>query len=212
MEAFFTVTSRANPTIKIQAAAGHFATGSAHRSHYIDIFELKTNASEARHAARELAMPYLSNTIVDVIVYTDGAEVLASYMADELLQAGSGVINEGSEIHIITPIHIPDGHFIFHQQVHELIKNKNAVLLAASMSTGATASKVAECLRYYGCRLVGISAIFAAVPEFNGVAVHSLFSNEDIPDYRFYNLSDCVMCREKMKLDAIIDSEGYTKV
>ena len=212
MENFFTVTSPTNPKIKVQVAAGHFATSSAHRSHYIDIFDLKSNSSTARHAAHELAMPYLANTIIDVIVYMDGTEILAAYLADELLHAGSGVINEDSEINIVTPMLRADGHFVFHQSVQESIKDKNAILIVASLSTGDTVSRVLECLTYYGCRIVGMSAVFTAVPEINGMKINALFSNNDIPDYRFCVPSECVMCKEGKKLDAVFNSEGYTEV
>jgi len=210
MKNFFTVTSKNNPKIAVQAAAGHFATSSAHRSHYIDIFDLKSRSSAAREAARELAVPYLANTVVDVIVHMDGTEVLAAYLADELLQAGYGVINEGSEIYIVTPMISADNRFVFHQSVREKIINKNVVLMVASMSTGATAQNVLECLSYYGCRLAGISAVFSAVPEVNGRKIHSLFTIEDIPDYRFCDPSECGMCKEGRKIDAVFNSEGYT--
>jgi len=212
MKDFFTVISRKNPNISVQVAAGHFATSSAHRSHYIDIFDLKSSSTVAREAARKLSIPYLANTIVDVIVYMDGTEVLAAYLADELLQAGYGVINEGSEIYIITPMIRADGRFVFHQSVREKLINKNVVLMVASMSTGATANAVLECLSYYGCKLVGISAVFSAVPEVNGQTIHSLFTIEDIPDYRFHIPAECDMCKEGRKIDAVFNSEGYTEL
>ena len=212
MENFFTVTSEKNPRISVQVASGHFATSSAHRSHYIDIARLKSNSSVARHAARELAAPYLTNTIVDVIVYMDGTEILAAYLADELLQAGYAVINANSEIHIVTPMIRADGRFVFHQSVQEKISNKNAILIVASMSTGATANSVLECLTYYGCNLVGISAIYTAVPEINDRPIHALFSIEDIPDFRFYDPADCEMCKAGQKLNAVFNSEGYTEL
>jgi len=212
MKNFFTVTSQKSPNLSVQVAAGHFATSSAHRSHYIDIFDLKSSSSVAREAARELSIPYLANTIVDVIVYMDGTEILAAYLADELLQAGSGVINEGSEIYIVTPMIRADGRFIFHQSVQERIVYKNVVLVVASMSTGATADKVLDCLSYYGCKLVGISAVFSAVRNVNGREINSLFTKEDIPDYRFCVPSECEMCKEGRKLDAVFNSEGYTEL
>ena len=212
MEEFFTVISNHNPKIKIKVAAGHFATESAHRSHYIDIFDLKSNASMAKTAALELAAPYLGSTLADVIVYMDGTGVLAAYLADELLQAGPGVVNEGGEIHIVKPMISADGHYIFHKSVMEMIKNKNVILMAASMSTGASVNAVHDCLDYYNCKLAGISAIFAAVPEICGHQINSLFTINDIPDYRFYNPSECLMCKTGKKLDAIINSEGYTKI
>ncbi|MCL2879036.1 MAG: phosphoribosyltransferase [Treponema sp.] len=212
MEKFFTVTSNKNPKISVHVAPGHFATGSAHRSHYIDIFEIKSSSSVARNAAREMAIPYLANTLVDVIVYMDGTEILAAYLADELLQSNSGVINPDSEIHIVTPMISADGHFIFYQNVQEMIQNKNVLLVVASMSTGATARCVLNCLEYYGATITGISAVFTAVPEIDGKEIHALFSTEDIPDYRYCIPSECEMCREGKKLDAVFTSEGYTEL
>jgi len=212
MENFSTITSARNAKISVQVAAGHFATSSAHRSHYIDIFNLKSSSSIARNAAREMASAYLASTLVDVIVYMDGTEILAAYLADELLQPGSGVMNEGSEIYIVTPMIRADGRFIFHQSVREKIVDKKVVLIVASMSTGATADKVLECLSYYGCNLVGISAVFSAVSEVNGRKINSLFSIEDIPDYHFCVPSECEMCKEGRKLDAVFNSEGYTEL
>ncbi|MDR1287573.1 MAG: hypothetical protein LBK08_08205 [Treponema sp.] len=210
-DTFFTVASQKNPRITVRVVAGHFATNSAHRSHYIDIFDLMASASVARDAARELAVPYRTSTLVDAIVYMDNTEILAAFLADELLQAGMSVMNEGSEILLLTPMVSSDGHFIFHQTVQEKIKNKNVVLMVASFSTGATADRMLECLSYYGCNLVGISAVFSVYSELDGREIHSLFDCADIPDYHFYQPSECKMCKEGIKIDAIISSEGYTK-
>jgi len=212
MEKSFTVTSLNNPKIAVQVVPGHFATRSAHRNHYIDIFDLKSSSSVAREAARQLSIPYLSNVIVDAIVYMDGTEVIAAYLADELLKAGAGVINQGSEIFIVTPMIRADGLFIFHQSVQEKIINKNVVLMVASMSTGATATRVMECLSYYRANLVGISSVFSAVTESSGQKIHSLFTHDDIPYYHFYDPSTCAMCREGRKIDAVFNSEGYTEL
>jgi orotate phosphoribosyltransferase len=210
-DGFFRIVSHKNPKVSVQVTSGHFATGSAHRNNYIDLFELTSSSSAAREAARELAQPYLAKTLVDVIVYTDKTEILAAYLADQLLQAGLGVLNQGGEILLVSPI-LKEGHFIFHQNVQEKIKGKNVVLLVASMSTGATANQIIECLSYYGCNLVGISAIFNAFPETGDREIYSLFNSKDIPDYHFYNPSECPMCREGRKIDAIINSEGFTKL
>jgi len=209
---FFTIASKRNPFITIQTAAGHFATGSSHISHYIDIGGLKSRASLAKAAAREMAVPYLKNSEsqekadVDVIVYMDGTEIIAAYLADELIQ------NNHGEIHVLTPMKSSSGHFIFHENVQGKIANKNVVLMVASMSTGATVNRAAECISYYGGKLVGISAVFSTSPEIDGWKVHSLFSYKDIPDYRFYRAFECEMCKTGDKIEAIINSEGYTKL
>jgi len=212
MEKNTTVTSRANPKIQIHVTAGHFASASAHRNNFIDIFDLKCRSSAAKEAARELSKFYLANTVVDMIVCMDGTEILGAYMADELLQAGSGVINQNSEIYVVTPTLRADHHYFFHQSVHEKIKGKQALLLVASMSTGATVSTVMECLSYYGCKLAGISAVFTTVPSINDVKINSLFTNFDIPEFRYYDPSECVLCKKGRKLDAVFSSEGYNKL
>ena len=121
-------------------------------------------------------------------------------------------INQKSEMYILAPRVLPDGRFIFHQSVHERIKNKNVLLVVASMSTGATALGVMDCLEYYGCRLVGISAVFSAVEDINGRKIHALFTKDDIPNYRFFIPSECEMCKEGRNIDAVFNSEGYTKL
>jgi len=209
---FFTVSSQKNPLIRLRAASGHFATGSSHISHYIDISELKSSAAAAKDAARALAVPYISNAAVDVIVCAEGTEIIAAYLADELLHAGLGVMNTGGEIHVLTPMHTAGGNFIFHQNVQEKIFNKNTVILVATASTGSTINRAVECLSYYGGKLVGLAAVFSAFPEIADCEVNSLFTNGDIPDYHFYKPSECAMCQEGRKLDAIINSEGYTKI
>jgi orotate phosphoribosyltransferase len=211
MDKDFFISSKKNPRISVRVEAGHFATNSAHRSHYIDIFDLMSSASAARDAARELAVSYRVSTLVDAVVYMDNTEILAAFLADELLQAGMSVMNEGREILLLTPMVSSGGHFIFHRNVQEKIKNRNVVLMVASLSTGDTVNRMRECLDYYGCKLAGISAIFSVLPELGGREIHSLFDCADIPDYHFYKPSECKMCREGKKIDAIISSEGYTK-
>jgi orotate phosphoribosyltransferase len=209
---FFTVSSHQNSKITIQVVAGHFATDSSHRNHYIDISELKSSSTAAKSAARQLAVPYLANNQVDVIVYMDGTEILAAYLADELLQAGVGVVNEGSDILLVTPMLRADGRFVFHQNVMKKIEGKNVLLMVASLTAGATVNRVIECLNYYHCKIIGLSAIFSTTKDVSGMEVNSLFNHDDVPDYKFFAPSECELCKAGKKIDAFMNSEGYTKL
>jgi len=209
---FFTVSSQKNQLVTIQVAAGHFATASAHISHYIDISELKSSSGAAKSAARELAIPCRATTVVDVIVCLEGTEIIAAYLADELLLEGIDVMNAGGEIHVVSPMVSPDGHFIFHENIQKIIRDRNVILLVATISSGVHVCRAMECISYYGGRLIGVSAVFSAFPKVCGMDVCSLFSGEDVPGYQFFAPAECKMCRDGKALDAIIDSEGYTKV
>jgi orotate phosphoribosyltransferase len=142
----------------------------------------------------------------------DGTEILAAYLADELLQAGVGVVNEGSEIHLVTPMLRADGKFVFHQDVMKKIDGKNAVLIVASLTAGATVNRVIECLEYYRCKVVGISAIFSTSNEVAGREINALFTLEEVPNYKFFAPAECELCKAGKNIDAFMSSEGFTKL
>ncbi len=60
--------------------------------------------------------------------------------------------------------------------------------------------------------MVGTSAIFSAIGEAGGVPVDSVFTRDDLPDYRTYSHQDCPLCKEGRKIDAIVNSYGYSKM
>ena len=153
-----TVSLTKNPVISLDVHAGHFSTSHFHTTHYLDLKNLKTNASIAKDVAIELALPYLTRTIVDTIVCMEGTEVIGAYMAEELLQEGMLVINRDREIHIATPISNTNRNWMFQSDVQELIHNRNIIVLVSSISSGMTLRGILECLSYYGGIVVGISA------------------------------------------------------
>jgi orotate phosphoribosyltransferase len=209
----FTVSLTKNPEININVVPGHFTTSHFHITHYIDLDNLKTNASLAREVASEMALPYLTSTLVDTIVCLERMEVVGAYMADELLKEGTSVINSGREIHVVTPIVNINKNLMFQNNMQELIYNRNIILLLSSISSGTTLDIALECLSYYGGKLVGISALFNASPQKRyEPEIYSLFTNEDIPDYHLFSTNECPMCKEGHKLDAIIVHDGYIKI
>lgn len=208
----FTIPLAKNPVINMNVIPGHFATSHFHISHYLDLDNLKTDARVARDVAIELALPYRTTTLVDTIVCIERTEVIGAYMAEELLQEGTSVINSDNEIHVITPISNVDRKLMFQSNMREHIYNKNILLLVSTVSSGTTVNSALECLSYYGANVVGISTLFSANPEKYSFELNSMFTNDDISDYKLYNPSECPMCSEGNKLDAIIIHDGYTKI
>ena len=57
---------------------------------------------------------------------------------------------------------------------------------------------------------VGIAAIYRAVDEINGHPVRSIYSVKDIPDYASYDYKECPYCKKGRRLDALVNSHGYS--
>ena len=205
----FSVSLDKNPEIAINVIPGHFTTSNAHTNYFLDVWELKSKASLARDVARELAAPYLASTPIDTIVCMERTVVLGAYIAEELLREGAAVMNTGGNIHVISPLSNINGNLIFQDNAIEWIRNKNVLLLVASITSGTTIRITQECITYYGGRVAGISALFFSSenPEND---VNALFTSKDIPGYKVFSTVDCEMCKAGQKLDAIISSEGYT--
>jgi len=208
----FAVSLAKNPAITVNVILGHFTTNHFHLNHYLDLDNLKTNASLARDVAVELALPYLTSTLVDAIVCLEGTEVIGAYMAEELLMEGTSVINSGKEIHVVTPFYNTQKKLMFQSNTQDLVVDKNIILLVSSISSGTTISNALEFLSYYGGVLVGISTLFNACPENIEHEIHSLFTNEDVPEYQIFSTDKCDMCKKGRKLDAIIMQGGYTRI
>lgn len=208
----FTIPLTKNPVINMNVIPGHFATNHFHISHYLDVENLKSNASVARDVAIELAIPYLSTTLVDTIVCMEGTEVIGAYLAEELQRQGTSVVNAGKEIHVITPIINIDRKFMFQTSMQEYISNKRILVLVSTISSGTTVNSALESLSYYEGYIVGISTLFSANPEKYQFELHSMFTNEDIPEYKLYKPGGCPMCDEGDKLEAIIIHDSYTEI
>jgi orotate phosphoribosyltransferase len=152
------------------------------------------------------------NTFIDTIVCMENTDVVGAFLAAELLKDGAPVINSGGNISVITPMNNISGKLIFHDSEHGLIKDKSILLLLATVSSGRTLESAFECLGYYGGKVVGISTLFLRLTDKPEHEFHSLFTSNDIEGYAISGHSECPMCKEGIKLDAIVSSDGYTKI
>ena len=201
-----------NKKISLKAIPGHFATSSSHINLYIDPTTMKTRQAEAAEAARIMARQYVSTTVVDTIVCLDGCEVIGAYMAQELSGAGIMSMNAHQTIYVIAPTFNTNGQMIFRENNQSSVFGKNILLLASSATTGDTLKKSVECIKYYGGQVQGISAIFSAVDKVEDITVHTIFKPKDLPDYMSYSIEECPMCKEKHRLEAIVNGYGYMKL
>ena len=203
-------TSKADIILTVNR--GHFATGHSHINYYIDVTPLKFCLSEARKVAQELAREYKASTMIDTILCLDGTEVIAACMASEMTKAGYMNINAEQDMYVLTPERTVGSQLIFRENTAPLVAGKNVLILMASVSTGYTAKSAIETIAYYGGRTVGIASVFATVDEIAGLPVKSLFDPNDLQGYRSYDAAECPWCRAGQRLDALVNSFGYSKL
>ena len=196
----------------LRVSKGHFATNHSHINYYIDVTTQKTRLSEATAVAKELVSYYSHNTIVDTILCLDGTEVIGACLANELTRADFLNMNAHQTIYIITPEHTTGSQLIFRDNVVPAIAKKNVLILASSVTTGYTARSAIEAIKYYGGMIAGVSAIFATVQECMGYTVRSVFNPNDLEDYATYQSHECPLCKAGHKLDALVNSFGYSKI
>lgn len=198
--------------ISMRVVPGHFVTSHSHINYYFDMTTMKIRQSEAQAVATAIAQQYSYNTVVDTIVCMDGCEVIGAYLAEALQSAGIMSMNSHKTIYVVTPEINSQNQLIFRDNIRIAIENKHVLLLLASATTGKTISSSLECIQYYGGTLAGISALFSAVPEVEGYEIHSIFNTSDVPEYSNYVSHECPMCRNAQKIDALVNSFGYSEL
>ena len=194
----------------LRVTKGHFATMHSHINYYIDVTTQKTRLSEARAVAKEMVSAYRANTIVDTILCLDGTEVIGACVANELTQDNFVNLNAHQTIYVVSPEFVGGGQMIFRDNLIHMLTGKHVLVLAASVTTGKSALAAIDAINYYGGTVVGISAIFATVNECDGHAVHSIFNPHDLTDYKSYKPHQCPICQRGEKIEALVNSYGYS--
>ena len=196
----------------LRVVRGHFATNHSHINYYIDVSTQKTRLSEAQAVAGELVSYYTHSTVVDTVLCLDGTQVIGTCLAEELTKGNYININAHQTIYVLTPEHTSGSQLIFRDSLLSAIKGKHVLILAASVTTGYTAKSAIEAIQYYGGRIAGVAAIFATVDSCMGYPVRSVFNPKDLSDYATYPSHECPMCRNGQKIDALVNSFGYSKL
>lgn len=197
----------------LRASKGHFVSNHSHSNYYIDVAAQKSRLSEAKAVAAELCRNYNYNTkIVDTILCLDGTEVIGTCLADELTKNSFMNINAHQTVYVVTPEMTGSSQILFRDNIVPMIKDKHVLVLAVSVATGYTANAAIDAVRYYGGEVVGIASIFSTQEEFNGYTIDSVFNPEDLPDYFTVPAHECPLCKQKQKIDALINSYGFSKL
>ena len=203
-------TKRAN--LMLRVSKGHFATNHSHINYYIDVTLQKMRLSEAQAVAEELLSYYNSTTIIDTILCLDGMEVVGTCLAHELTRSGFMNLNAHQTIYVVTPERTSGSQIIFRDNLKQMVKGKHVLILAASVTTGYTASSAIEAIKYYGGNVAGVASIFATVDECSGYPVCSAFDTKDLDGYVSYPAHECPMCRAGERIDALVNGFGYSKL
>ena len=201
---------RRRGNVPLRVARGHFATNHSHINYYIDVTFQKTRLSEAKATAYQLVSHFINDTPVDTIVCLDGTAVLGACVAEELTKSGFCTINAHQTIYVVEPEFISSSQMIFRDNIQPMIRGKHVLILMASVTTGYTAKRSIESISYYGGHVAGVASIYRAVDEIEGYPVRSIYSVKDLPDYESYDYRECPYCKQGKKIDALINSYGYS--
>lgn len=200
------------PNLFLRVSRGHFATNHSHTNYFIDVTTQKTRLSEATAVAKELVSYYEMTTVVDTILCLDGTEVIATCLAKELTEGNFVNLNAHQTIYVVNPERTAGNQLMFRDNIIPMIENKSILVLAASVTTGYTAQAAIETIKYYKGNVVGICALFSTADTCAGYTVHSVFNPNDLTDYASYPSHDCPLCKQGKKIDALVNSFGYSRL
>ena len=185
--------SHYNREISIKVIPGHFATKHSHISHCIDMTKVKSQLNTAKAAAKILSDSFIG-TPVDTIITLERMKMVGAFMAEYLSASG---INARQDIAVLTPELMGDK-MLLRDNFLPYVINSHVLLLTASATTGRTV---------HG----GAATVFGGAFECD-VPVVKLFGVEDIPGYTSYAPQECPLCKKGVKVDAVVNSYGYSKI
>ena len=199
-----------NTDVILRYTKGHFITPNSHVNYYIDLCDTKARMKEARAAGESLAEFYIASEAIDTILCLNGMEVVGSYLADSLTQAGVISKNAHKTMYITGPEYNVSGQIMFRDNNKHMIADKKVLILSDSVTTGGMLRNAIESVRFYKGEVVGVAAFFSVATQIEGYPIRSLFSTRDLPDYANYPHDNCPLCKEGVPVDAICNGFGYS--
>ena len=199
--------AKRNSSVVILAIPGHFATKHSHVNYCVDMTKIKSQMSMAQSAAKLFAEKFI-NTPVDTIITLDRMKMVGAFLANELSHAG---LNINRDINVISP-EITNEKLILRDNMLPYVMGQHVLLLVATSTTGLTAKSATEGIRYYGGEPVGVACVFGDHFDSNGIPVVKLLGSEELVDYSSYAPADCPLCKRGVKIDALVNSYGYSKI
>lgn len=203
--------STKNPKARIKIMKGHFATSHSHINTYIDMSTVKVRHNNCRETAKVLATEFMHSTPVDTIVCLEETDTIGTFLAEQLADDKFS-LSHGNNISIVSPEYHQSGQILFRDNVQRMIKNQQVLILAPSITTGKSVNQAIEAILYYGGTVCGICSVFSSVSKINGLEVKSIFESRDIPDYRAFAPDECPMCKAGQRIEAIVNSYGYSQL
>ena len=201
-----------NTDLPLKAIPGHFITNHSHINYFMELTSTKTVYREAKVAADVLSRKYKNQIPVDTILCMDGTEVIGTLLAEKLADShlGRGT-HAKKEVAIVTPEQNANtSQLIFRDNYKPLIQNRDCIVLMASITTGFTVHKAIETIQFYGGVPRGVSSIFSNINQMDGVAIDSIFDVSVLPDYRSYDYTNCPYCKQGIKVDTLVNRNGYS--
>ncbi len=209
MDESFELFAKRNNKVSIRVMPGHYATQHSHVSHCVDMTRVKSEMGMAKSAAKLIAESF-SNVAVDTIITLERMKMVGAFVADEF--AASFGVNRNQDIAVISPELTKDEKLILRDNLLPYVRHRNVLILTATATTGITAMSAVRGIRYYGGEPVGVATVFGGKFEIPGVPVMRLVGAEELPSYASYSPAECPLCKKGVKVDALINSYGYSKI
>ena len=212
MQGYQKIEYSRNSDVILRVTKGHFITPHSHVNYYMDLCDTKARMKEARAAGESLAEMYLASDVIDTILCLNGMEVVGSYLANKLTEAGIRSMNSHKTMYITSPEYNVNGQMMFRENNQHMINGKKVLILIDSATTGGTLKTALDSVRFYRGEIVGISAVFSVATQIEDIPIRALFNKRDFPDYASYTHDTCPMCRDGIAVDAICNGFGYSKL